>query len=290
MTSTPLLLPFDGSLDALHAVRLLASWTDSLISPVLLNVQPALQRFWPQPWVDDDTLSATLQQQGEAVLSPARDYLDGAGMAFETQVRVGAIASSIVEAAATLQTAAIVMGTRGQGTLAAPGSVALRVVQLADRPVIALRHDCRLPGTPGREAHVLLALDGSVHANAAARWLASARWLGKRRVDMAYVQPPLAMIETMLGPRTQVVEHWSGQLGEKASERARVALASAGIEHTLHTLSGEPAVELARFAHDYEVDFIVLGTRGLGAVGRALLGSTALQLAHIAPVPLIWVP
>lgn len=45
MTSTPLLLPFDGSPDALHAVRLLAGWTDTLIAPVLLNVQPALPRF-----------------------------------------------------------------------------------------------------------------------------------------------------------------------------------------------------------------------------------------------------
>jgi nucleotide-binding universal stress UspA family protein len=290
MTSTPLLLPFDGSPDALHAVRLLASWVDAAIKPVLFNVQPALPRFWPQPWVDDDTLSTTQLQQGEAVLAPARDYLNGAGMAFETQVRVGAIASSIVVAAATLHAAAIVMGTRGQASQLAPGSVALRVAQLADRPVIALRHDCRLPGTPGREARVLLAVDGSTHANAAARWLASARWLGKRQVEMAYVQPPLALIETMLGPRAQVVEHWSGQLGEKASERAHVALASAGIEHTLHTLSGEPATELARFAQDYDVDFIVLGTRGLGAVERALLGSTALQLAHISPVPLIWVP
>ena len=31
MTSTPLLLPFDGSPDALHAVCLLAGWTDTLI-------------------------------------------------------------------------------------------------------------------------------------------------------------------------------------------------------------------------------------------------------------------
>ncbi len=45
MTSAPLLLPFDGSPDALHAVRLLAGWTDTLIAPVLLNVQPALPRF-----------------------------------------------------------------------------------------------------------------------------------------------------------------------------------------------------------------------------------------------------
>lgn len=33
MTSTPLLLPFDGSPDALHAVCLLAGWTDTLIAP-----------------------------------------------------------------------------------------------------------------------------------------------------------------------------------------------------------------------------------------------------------------
>ena len=81
-----------------------------------------------------------------------------------------------------------------------------------------------------------------------------------------------------------------GRIGEMVMEPARKVLAAAGLASVPYTLSGEPAPELARFAQACAAEFIVLGTRGLGAVGRALLGSTALQLAHLSPVPLVWVP
>lgn len=284
MNATPLLLPFDGSSDALHAVRLVAGWRDAPITPLLLNVRPSLPHFWPRSWVSEAALDAVVAEQGREILEPARALLADAGLMPETRALVGATASRVVEAADDADAAAIVMSTRGQGVVSAPGSVALRVAHLSALPLLVTPRDCRLPEAPGRVVRVLLAVDGSRHADAAARWLARAGWLGKRRVDVVYAQNALTLADAMLGPREQVIEHWSGRLGEEICGAARATLAAAGIAYEQHTLTGDPGPELARFAREREADFIVLGTRGLGAVGRALLGSTALQLARLSSV------
>ena len=62
-------------------------------------------------------------------------------------------------------------------------------------------------------------------------------------------------------------------------------LDTAGRSYRTHVLLGEPATHIARVAKSEGVDLIVMGTRGMGALGNLVLGSTATKVVHLAEVP-----
>jgi nucleotide-binding universal stress UspA family protein len=60
---------------------------------------------------------------------------------------------------------------------------------------------------------------------------------------------------------------------------------AAGIKFTSHVLVGDIASTIARFAELQGCDGIVMGTRGMGAIGNVFLGSIATKVVHLASVP-----
>lgn len=62
-------------------------------------------------------------------------------------------------------------------------------------------------------------------------------------------------------------------------------LDDAGRNYRTHVLIGEPAVKIDRVARSERVDAIIMGTRGMGALGNLALGSTATKVVHLAEVP-----
>ena len=53
---------------------------------------------------------------------------------------------------------------------------------------------------------------------------------------------------------------------------------------------GEAAETLARRAHDHDAQLLVVGSRGMGALRTALLGSVSAELLRSAPCPVVVVP
>lgn len=69
-------------------------------------------------------------------------------------------------------------------------------------------------------------------------------------------------------------------LTEEEREKFRVQLA---------TRNGSPFVEIVRYARDEEIDLIVMGTHGRGAIAHMLLGSVAERIVRKAPCPVLTV-
>ncbi|MGD9855347.1 MAG: universal stress protein [Planctomycetaceae bacterium] len=54
-------------------------------------------------------------------------------------------------------------------------------------------------------------------------------------------------------------------------------------------LFGTPFIEVVRYAREHEIDLIVLGTHGRGAIAHMLMGSTAEKVVRKAPCPVLTV-
>jgi nucleotide-binding universal stress UspA family protein len=119
---------------------------------------------------------------------------------------------------------------------------------------------------------ILLAYDGTEHAQ---RALEMAADLAKRYeaplsvVSVIPVHAGRAPIDPWDDPETH-----RGQL-----QQARQRLLQFGIEAELLEPAGDPAEAIERVAEAGGFDMIVIGSRGLGAVGRFLQGSVSEHVA-----------
>lgn len=87
---------------------------------------------------------------------------------------------------------------------------------------------------------------------------------------------------------TEVEEAWSAakEAAEAALHRTVAALPE-GLAVDTVILSGDPGPAVCRLAAEREVDALVLGSRGLGAIRRALLGSVSTYVSANAPCPVV---
>ena len=138
---------------------------------------------------------------------------------------------------------------------------------------------------------VLIAIDGSEHARHA---IEAAARLAKQGVGIDAV-----LLNVREGPAYYGelppfdFESILRSLREKQDELLEAALAQAR-SSGLATLSaraveGSPAQEIARAAAESNADCIVMGTRGMNALGGLLLGSVAQRVVHLAAMPVMLV-
>jgi len=75
---------------------------------------------------------------------------------------------------------------------------------------------------------------------------------------------------------------------ENAKKQIEQRLSDSGItKGSTHVLVGKPFVEIVRFAREQDVDVIIVGTHGRGAIAHMLLGSVAELVVRKAPCPVL---
>jgi nucleotide-binding universal stress UspA family protein len=67
---------------------------------------------------------------------------------------------------------------------------------------------------------------------------------------------------------------------------AQQILDQAGLSYCAHYRVGRPANEIAAQVMEKSCDAVIMGTRGLGSLGRAVTGSVAARVLHLVGVPL----
>jgi nucleotide-binding universal stress UspA family protein len=139
-----LLVAFDGSDNALHAVRYairLAQQNGPVsIHIVTVNEEPVVYGEI-EVYVSREKMVELQRQHSDAIMTAAEKLLKEAGVPYTREVLVGHIAETIVQHAGKLGCDAIVMGTRGMTTIAnlVMGSVTNKVVHLAKVPVTLVK-------------------------------------------------------------------------------------------------------------------------------------------------------
>ena len=109
-----------------------------------------------------------------------------------------------------------------------------------------------------------------------------ARLALQRAADLAHLTGATISVVSVIPvhPGRYPIDPWDdGAAHAQELLEARTLLRERGIEAELIEPSGDPAHTIERIAEDGAFDTIVVGSRGLGAVGRVLQGSVSEHLA-----------
>jgi nucleotide-binding universal stress UspA family protein len=143
----------------------------------------------------------------------------------------------------------------------------------------------------GASVRILVPLDGSAHATRAVNQLLGWKdWLGEAQLDLAHIRSGPDLWQGLPSAERELLEQWGSREAERATRDARALLYIERTAHTLHEAQGEPSAQIVRLAGVLGSELIVMGTRGLGAVHHALIGSIALKVVHASPIPVVLVP
>jgi nucleotide-binding universal stress UspA family protein len=139
---------------------------------------------------------------------------------------------------------------------------------------------------------ILIAVDGSTHSLAAVQCVIDhANWYREKpSVELVTVHLPVPTLHGMSAVIGR--QHYERYYREEGDERladARAKLDAAEISYASHIMVGPVAESIVEKALDTGCDLICIGSRGLGDLGRALLGSTATKVLHLSKLPVLLV-
>lgn len=137
------LLAIDGSDTSLRAVAHVIKRASSAKDDYrvhLVNVQHPLHGS-VSTFIDAAQIKQYHQEEGMKVLAPAREKLDAAGVSYQHHLFVGEPAEVVTRFAKEQGCDEIVIGSRGLSGISGLllGSVATKVIHLADMPVLVVK-------------------------------------------------------------------------------------------------------------------------------------------------------
>ena len=132
---------------------------------------------------------------------------------------------------------------------------------------------------------ILLAVDGSKPSLDAVDLLIQHAGEFRSKPDVELITVHLAVPRVRVSK--QLVEKYYQDEGEANLRPAKKKLDAAGIAYKASILIGPIAETIVKRANSSRCDLICMGSRGMGALGKALLGSTATKVLQLASQPLL---
>lgn len=202
---------------------------------------------------------------------------------WKVQVKVGQVASSVVEAATGIDASLIVLGLGKHRPVdrLLGDEIAAQVVRRASIPVLAVPSDARAP-----LRRTVVGVDFSRASLRAAR-VAVSLTTPPGHVWLAHVKPPLD-IPTEAYEGASVI-YSQGVVGafQKIEERLETVDL---LEVRPVVLDGRVADELLAFAAGHRADLLVTGAHGRTLVERLLIGSVTTKLLRAARCSVLVIP
>jgi len=297
---TKILLATDGSEEAALAAQTAADLANKTNSELhIIHVRPRITPHYPGyyigPGVVEDAEEKErkhLDQEVQRLLETQVDQVRAAGSSTaQTHLRIGRVDEEIIAAAEELGAGLIVVGSRGQGGMRRTlmGSVSDSVVRHAHCPVMVVREEAVV--SPMR---ILLATDGSEEANLAASTAADLAKSTNAELHVVCVgHVPTILYESpeavVPDPDLQstMEEDAEEVTNTKLNEQVQM-IRETGREITeAHARIGRPDAEIVGLAQRLGAGLIVVGSRGLGPLRSALMGSVSDSVVRHAHCPVM---
>ncbi|HMX10497.1 MAG TPA: universal stress protein [Burkholderiaceae bacterium] len=142
----------------------------------------------------------------------------------------------------------------------------------------------------GHAARVLVPVDGSEGALAAVRQAIEMHRAhpqpARFSVDLLNVQHPVSGdVSTFVAGKT--LQEYHQERSEEVLAPARELLQQAGVACRSHARVGDAGHVIAQAARELGSEQIVMGSRGLGAIAGALMGSVTTETLRASPVEVV---
>jgi len=136
---------------------------------------------------------------------------------------------------------------------------------------------------------IMVATDFSDHAQIAMRYAAALAQRFGSEIVVCHVIRPLSMSVLMPAEESAAGdETYPDRRASNAREAAEQLLNSFDVSKGRVLIeSGTPFVKLVQVAKNEDIDLLVVGTHGVGAIAHFLLGSTAENVVRTAPCPVL---
>jgi nucleotide-binding universal stress UspA family protein len=229
---------------------------------------------------DDDRLADSARTVVERLVDETRERVE---IPVEPIVVHAGAAHALLDAAA--HGSLLIVGSRGRGGFRSLllGSTSQQCATHAETPTVVVP-----PRAPtARCDELLVGVDGSRQSLAALKWALGFAQPGCAiRILWAWDAAPLAV-----GAEDYFFPDLSDTAEARFEQLVETALAvspASGVSITRDFARGRPRTLLADAAED--ADLVVIGARGHGAIGSALLGSMATWVLHHVPRPIAIIP
>lgn len=133
---------------------------------------------------------------------------------------------------------------------------------------------------------ILVPIDGSEQARHALKHVIKSIKEGlQAEIHVLNVQPIVLPLGELPLIDADLIEKAQQEQAKKLLKSACTLLDKAGLKYTHHSEIGPIASTIVEYAKAHACDSIVMGSRGMGALGNLVLGSIANQVVHLAGVP-----
>jgi nucleotide-binding universal stress UspA family protein len=289
---TRILLATDGSSDAELTAQTAVGLAYSTSSDLhVVHVGPVtVIPYYPD--IPEGTEPARVEREAEKLLDEQVERIEAAGGSVtQSHLRMGGADEEIVALGEEVGAGLIVVGSRGRGQLrrALMGSVSDSVVRHAHCPVMVVR------GARDRErtlfsGKVLLATDGSEEAVLATRTAVDVAEKSASELHVIHATPMPLYVDPST-ERIRLPEDVEKEVKEDAQkvldEQVQQVEAAGGTIAQTHLRIGRPDEQIVSEAGQISAGLIVMGSRGLGGVRRALMGSVSDSVVRHAHCPVL---
>lgn len=281
-----IIVAFDGSQSAIEACSLATLLARNFNAAVrIVGVLPATTILSSRLKTDYE---AGVENSSRLQALKIQAQMEKYGIEAETKIlRSGdSITRALIDYSEAEEADLIVAGTRGLGTFRRMilGSVSGNLLNQATCPVLVFRKRRGYKIQKIELQKILVATDGSDSANRAVQLAVSiAKNSGALLVIAHVVYMPPASYGAFVPAMDRIFDDLKKQGERILAQASELAIQnSVNVETRLIDDDQSPVSAITEFSEDGKFDLVVLGTRGMGRVRKAFLGSVANGVAHYA--------